>query len=186
MSPQETAQRCDQMIRQSADVVRKGTLIIGWYGQILKERNLFGELGFASEEEYYRSCGIGRSTWYRTTAIAAALKELGRDAVLAMKVENARLLAKASSMQRLQLLQSATAKPIREFSREVREVIGRPLGAIQVRTTALTVEMSQRQRIAVNEIIEMWMARHGVKDRGTALEQIARCAFYSMLEKKTA
>lgn len=142
------ARSCDAVIRAASESMLRASLRIGWYGMILRKNNLFGELGFATEQDYFRSCNIGRSTWYRVIAIAERLEHLGRESVLNMKVENARILARCPDFMREDedLAVMAATQTVKEFSRAVRHT-GGPLrlGAINSRSTCLTIEGDGQQ-----------------------------------------
>jgi hypothetical protein len=176
---QDLAAKCDQIIRECAKVMHQASIRIGWYGLVLKKQKLFHELGFADEEAYYTSCGIGRSTWFRALQIAENLKGIQEEKVLAMKVENAVMLARAPEPIRHnpEVVQSAISEPCRNFSHTLRskEPTVR-LGAIKVRRVELFVEMGPRERREINEAINAWMQVHHVVDRGEALLQMVRAA----------
>ena len=191
MNRQELAQKCDQCIRQASAVIAKGSLMIGWYGSILKEKNLFRELGFADEDAYYRSCGLGRSTWFRAVEIAQAFRVGGidRDKVLSMKIENARMLAKAPESIRFDQshVAAASSELCRDFELRMKRVCPQTnLGVLKIRRTALVVEMTDRERKEINSVIDEWINRHHVADRGKALLEIVRFASDMMASKKTA
>jgi len=74
--------------------MRKNSMVIGWEGNFIKRHNGFAALGYADEAQYYRSVGMGRSTWFKMVGLAEAFEYLSREEFLSMKIENAAHLAK--------------------------------------------------------------------------------------------
>jgi hypothetical protein len=151
------ARTCDAIITASADAITKASLRIGWYGMLLQKHDLFRELGFPCEEAYYRARHIGRSTWYRAIGIARRLEHLGREAVLAMKVENARMLAEFAEEGEIDqdLIQSASSAPIKDFSRKISLVASHAkLGSINTRHTSFELECSGNELREIKAILK--------------------------------
>lgn len=185
----QLAQSCDKIIRDAARAVERASLRIGWFGLILKRKNLFHDLGFDDEIAYYQSCGIGRSTWFRALEIASSLSHLPREKVLSMKIENARMLAKATVQMRTdsEVVDFATTMPCRNFERMIKESEPQTrFGVAKIRRLELIVEMSDKDRKAINAVIEEWMNRHNVKDRGIALREIVEFAASMMQTRRFA
>jgi hypothetical protein len=173
------ARACDQVIRQAANAMERASLRIGYYGLVLKDNNLFRELGFDDEQAYYESCGIGRSTWFRALEIASAFKGVDRDRILSMKIENARMLAKAPDDIRKDqcLIDLASTAPCRDFEIKLKMTLPKiRFGVAKIRRLNFSVEMSDKERREAQQLIEVWMTSHRVSDRGKAMLDMLRCA----------
>ena len=173
----QLASSCDKIIRESAQALSKSSLRIGWYGYILRQNNLFGTLGFSCEKDYYESCKIGRSTWYRAVSIAESLQHLGKDAVLSMNVENARILAKVpeGDDEFAFLSDEAIVRPTKEFA-DLAKGCGINTGRVNARQVDLTIPVSADDKRRILATLKQWQKEYRLPTLADALKDICAVA----------
>lgn len=171
----EEARVCDAKISEAEHNRKKYSMIIGWYGHRLKARNLFGELGYESEDAYVGSRELARSTWYRMVRLGMEFSQLALDEFLTMTVENAEALADVQPEHRYnqELLEAAATQKNAVFLRTLAEfgavLAGRPPSDAR---SPMSFHLTKSQTIAIRSGLKEWMTAHQITDEGEALEML--------------
>ena len=163
-------------LRTNAGPLRKVSMEVGWDGafiQSLADKGSWAVFECGDQHDFRRSIGIGRSNWYRLTAIAENFLSIDRDVYLAMTIENAELLGKQEPAIRLDPvnLKKAAELTYREFKDELvtakahRE--GRPP---RERWTTFEMPMKEEQFKVITQRLAGWKEEHEIDNDAYALE----------------
>lgn len=163
-------------IKNAATVQSRNSLVIGYYGHLMKKDNDFGILGFANEHEARAAAGVSRATWFNTIGIAEAFEKLPQDLFIRMKLSNAEALADMPESQRLDRdwVEKAANESIENFARMVDEEMHDKARSSdsRERSTTLKVSMPMSQRTVIEEKIKVFAEKHDIEptDTGKVLE----------------
>lgn len=169
------AKRHFEAIVKSGEQESICSLRIGWHAHILKRENLFGLLGFESEDDARKASGIGRSTWYDTIRLAEAFDGIKEEQFTSMKLANAKALSDLPESKRLsrEWIRMAGSMPVEKFQAKVDEEMNGKAKPSDGResTSTLKVSMSSSQKKVVEECLKEYGAAVGVDgDLSKALE----------------
>lgn len=176
------AQALDKKIDTAAVSHNKRSMEIGWYGCEAKRKNIFGILGFGSEEDYRIAKMIGRSTWYDMIGLAEKFESIKMSLFLTMKAVNAKLLAKLPKDTRLdeKLIEKAatlTAKKFEKYlldkgytQKDEPEPDGTDITKVKEIPVTFKMQMFQRRMDFIMQGIQTFQARHQITDPSQALE----------------
>jgi hypothetical protein len=160
-------------------LLSRSSLQIGYAAYRLKDENLFGILGYATEDEARDDAGVGSSTWYSVIRIAEQFKNLSEELFVGMKLANAKELADLPESKRLDVdwIEKATTMKIKAFARLVAEEMegkARPSEGKE-RSVKLVVNMPTSRKDVIAEKVVAFAEAHGMdaKDTGQVLEAMA-------------
>lgn len=99
------------------------SLRIGWHAHAMKRDNLFGMLGYETDEEARVAADVGRSTWYANIRLAEAFNGLEEEQFVSMKQANANALSDLPESKRLsrEWVRLAGSMSIRKFAVKAEE-----------------------------------------------------------------
>ena len=172
----EEATRHFDAIKGAVPTASRSSLVIGYHAHRMKVRNLFGILGFATEEEARRAADVGDSTWYSTIAIARAFEGLAEELFVSMKLTNARAMVDLPESKRMdhQWIEWATTESIEAFSKRVDEAMqGKARESdSKERTVTMKIDMPASQKKVIEEKAKDFAEAHGIEpsDTGKVLE----------------
>jgi hypothetical protein len=156
----------DQRLHEAWSGMRKNSMIIGWEGFFIKSRNGFAELGYANEAQYYRSVGMGRSTWFKMIGLAEAFAHLSREEFLSMKIENAAYLSTLSEPMRRsrKLISMATDLTAFDFQNALAQIN-------KEKTMAPKISTHDRLKLpaGIRTAVDGWQQEHGLESPRQAL-----------------
>lgn len=164
------------IIKKEGGINSKSSLRVGWHAYYLKNRGLFGMLGFESEDQVREAAEVGESTWYSNIRIAEAFQSIEEDQFCSMKQGNAKRLSELPESERLsrEWIRLAGSMKLKEFGQKCDEVMGekeKPSNSKE-RATILRMPMP----VSRKEVIETKLEEYGEKvglekgDIGRALE----------------
>lgn len=169
----ELAKQCDAVISEAVVGLNKHSMVVGWYGRILKANNLFAELGYPDEHVYRKSKGVGRSTWYRMVRIAESFTQLSAEEFCSMVIENAEMLADLPEEQRYEkvLLTKAASETAEQYEETlVMYRAKRQHRRADDMTVTWKLRMNRLQKRVLQEKLEQWQREHDIDDEAYALE----------------
>jgi len=110
-----------KQIKQASVLQNRNSLRIGFHAAALKEKNLWGILGFKDEHEAREAAGVGESTWFSTLRLAEQFKGVPEELFTAMRLTNAKALADLpeSKRQDRDWLKAAADDSLKEFQAKV-------------------------------------------------------------------
>ena len=89
-----------KQIKQASVLQSRNSLRIGFHAFAMKERNLWGLLGYRDEQEAREAAGVGESTWFSTIRIAESFRGVPEELFTAMRLTNAKALSDLSEEKR--------------------------------------------------------------------------------------
>lgn len=143
------------------------SLQIGYRAYRLKKENLFGVLGFESENDAREAAGVGASTWYENIRLAEAFKDVPEVKFVAMKQANCKALADMpeSARNSAQWLKDANHKSMKDFKAMVDEAMNGKARASDTkeRSTSMKVDMPVSRKAVIEEKVAEFAATHGLQ-----------------------
>lgn len=82
-----------KQIKQASVLQSRNSLRIGFHALALKEKNLWGMLGYKDEGEAREAAGVSDATWYSTIRLAESFKGVPEELFTAMRLSNAKALS---------------------------------------------------------------------------------------------
>lgn len=145
----------------------------------MKSENLFGILGYASEEDARDASGVGRSTWYNTIAIAESFKDLPEELFVTMKLVNAQAATDLPESKRLdrEWVKKAEEMSEKEFAKLVDEEMNgkarRSDG--KERTVKMSIDMPASRKTVIEAKAKDFAEAHNMDatDTGKVIEAMA-------------
>jgi hypothetical protein len=145
----------------------------------MREENLFGILGFGSEEDARDASGVGRSTWYNTIGLASAFNGLPEDLFTSMKLVNAQTLSDMGESKRLdrEWVKKAAELTEKQFSKLVDEEMngkGRPSDGRE-RSVKMTIDVPASRKVVIEAKVKEFAEAHDMEasDTGKVIEAMA-------------
>jgi hypothetical protein len=122
-SRKEEALHHFKQIKQASVLQSRNSLRIGYHAFILKEKNLWGILGFRDEQEAREAAGVGESTWFSTIRLAEAYRGVPEELFTAMRLTNAKALSDLPDEKRQDRdwLKYAETESLKDFQKRVDE-----------------------------------------------------------------
>lgn len=110
-----------KQIKQAAVLQSRNSLRIGFHACAIKQRNLWGMLGYKDEGEAREAAGVGDSTWYSTIRLAESFAGVPEELFVSMKLTNAKALADLpeSKRQDREWLKAAADDSLKGFQAKV-------------------------------------------------------------------
>ena len=110
-----------KQIKQASVLQSRNSLRIGFHAFALKEKGLWGMLGFRDEQEAREAAGVGESTWFSTIRLAEAYRGVPEELFTAMRLTNAKALSDLSDEKRAdrEWLKSAADDSLKDFQAKV-------------------------------------------------------------------
>ncbi len=108
-------------ITQASVLQSRNSLRIGYHAAAMKEKGLWGMMGFRDEGEAREAAGVGESTWFSTIRLAESFKGIPEDLFTAMRLTNAKALSDLPEGKRQdrEWLRKAAEESIKEFQKLV-------------------------------------------------------------------
>jgi hypothetical protein len=163
-------------IKKAAALESTSSLRIGYHALRLKDKNLWGILGFADETEARLAAGVKDSTWYSVIRLAEDFRELPEAQFVGMKLSNAKALSDLPESKRLdkQWISYATDEPIRDFAKRVDEEMNgkaRPSDTKE-RSVKMSIDMPASRKAVIEEKVKEFAEAHGIEsgDVGKVIE----------------
>jgi len=163
-------------IKKAGNMESTSSMRIGWNAYYLKSNNLFGMLGFKSEEEARIAAGIGRSTWYDCIRLAEAFQGVDEEAFVSMRQANAKALANLPESKRLsqEWIRDAGRDSMVDFDRKCDEAINGKATASdgKERGTVLKMPMPVSSKTVIEAGLKEYAEKVGVEEGniGKAME----------------
>lgn len=82
-----------KQIKQASVLQSRNSLRIGFHALALKDKNLWGILGYKDEGEAREAAGVSDATWYSTIRLAEFFKGIPEELFTSMKLSNAKALS---------------------------------------------------------------------------------------------
>jgi len=110
-----------KQIKQASVLQSRNSLRIGFHALALKEKNLWGILGFRDESEAREAAQVGESTWFSTIRLAECFKGVPEELFTAMRLTNAKALSDLPDVKRQDRdwLKAAADDSLKEFQAKV-------------------------------------------------------------------
>jgi len=110
-----------KQIKQASVLQSRNSLRIGFHALALKEKNLWGILGFRDESEAREAAQVGESTWFSTIRLAECFKGVPEELFAAMRLTNAKALSDLPDVKRQDRdwLKAAADDSLKEFQAKV-------------------------------------------------------------------
>jgi hypothetical protein len=110
-----------KQIKQASVLQSRNSLRIGYHAFALKEKSLWGMLGFRDEQEAREAAGVGESTWFSTIRLAEAYRGVPEELFTAMRLTNAKALSDLSEEKRQdrEWLKAASDDSLKDFQAKV-------------------------------------------------------------------
>lgn len=157
-------------------LVSKNSLRIGFHAYILKEKNLWGMLGYRDEHEARIAASVGESTWYSTIRLAEQFAGADESLFTSMKLTNAKELAELPESKRedKQWLTWAAEDSIVKFKERCDEAMygkARPRDSKEV-TTSMKMPMPASRKKVIEEKVKEYAVAVGINpaDQAKAIE----------------
>lgn len=183
------AQQIDARLREAGAKHNRRSMEIGWYGRILKVKNLWPYLGYTTEtddagnevqilytEKSYRiAIRIGRSTWYRMVALAESFKDLPAEQFFGMQIENAEALAECAEEIRYnpEMVQKAATQSEKDFAHSLLlDQAHRTKRPLEEMPDTLKIFLTHGQKKAIQNGLREWQEEHGIQNEGEAIEML--------------
>ena len=122
-SRKEEALHHFKQIKQASVLQSRNSLRIGYHAFILKEKNLWGILGFRDEQEAREAAGVGESTWFSTIRLAESYRGVPEELFTAMRLTNCKALSDLPEEKRQDRdwLKYAETESLKDFQKRVDE-----------------------------------------------------------------
>ena len=162
-------------LRKAGAMESTSTLKIGFHAHYLKANNLFGMLGFESEDDAREASGVGRSTWYSVVRLAESFNGLEEEQFTSMKLANAQALADLPESKRLsrEWIRMAGSMAISEFAEKVdAEMDGKARSSDgKEQSTSFKLSMPKSRKKVVDAGLHEYAEKLGLgEDTSRALE----------------
>lgn len=161
-------------IKKAGEMESTSSMRIGWNIFYLRSHQLFGMLGFATEDEVRKASGVGRSTWYSVSRLAEAFAGIEEEQFVSMKITNAQALADLPESKRLsrEWIRMAGSDSIEDFALKVEEEKNGKAAPSDSKEhgTVLKMPMPQSSKTVIDAGLKEFAQRVGVEDTGKALE----------------
>ena len=120
-SRKEEASYHYKQIKQASVLQSRNSLRIGFHAAALKEKNLWGILGFKDEHEAREAAGVGESTWFSTLRLAEQFKGVPEELFTSMRLTNAKALSDLPETKRQDRdwLKAAADDSLKDFQAKV-------------------------------------------------------------------
>jgi acetolactate synthase small subunit len=168
-----------EAIKSASGPHSRSSLVIGYHGNCLKKANLFGILGFATEEETRQAADVGKATWYNTLSIASAFEGLPMELFIAMKLVNAQAAVDLPDSKRLDRdwVTKAAELTEKQFAKLVDEALNGKARASdgKERTATLKVDMPASRKVVIEAKVKEFAEAHDMEpsDTGKVIEAMA-------------
>lgn len=153
-------------IVEGGGMTSKGSMMVGYHAYRMKEENLFGVMGFGTEEEARKASGVGESTWYANIALAKQFKDLSEKKFVGMKQANAKALADLPDSKKCdpQWVKDASHMKCEDFAAQVdKELNGKAKASEgKEKTTSMKVGMSVGQKAVIEENVRVFAEAQGL------------------------
>jgi uncharacterized protein YeaC (DUF1315 family) len=183
------AQQIDVRLREAGAKHNRRSMEIGWYGRLLKVKNLWPFLGYTTEvddsgneiqvpytEKSYRiAIRIGRSTWYKMVALAESFKDLTAEQFMEMQIENAEALSECNEEVRYnpEMVKKAATLSEKDFAHELLvDQAHREKRPVEEMPDTLKIFLTHGQKKAVMQGLREWQEEHGMQNEGEAIEML--------------
>ena len=167
-----------EVIRKTGAAESTSCLRIGWHAYALKRDNMFGMLGYETEEESRIAAEISRTTWYANLRLAEAFNGLDEKQFVSMKWTNAVALADLPESQRLsrEWVRMAGSMSVKDFAEKVDEVMdgkARPSDGKE-HGVVLKMSMPSSRKKVVETKLKEYAKSIGINegDQGKAIETL--------------
>lgn len=172
----QTAQAHWDAIRSANPLVGTNSLRIGFHAYALKKDNLFGILGYESEDVAREAAEVGESTWYANIRLAEQFAGVSEELFINAKQANLKTLADLPESKRTTeyWLRMAATDRIRDFAAKVdKELEGKARASDgKEASTSLKVSMPVSRKAVIEEKLKQVAEELGEQDQGRALEMI--------------
>jgi hypothetical protein len=172
----QIAQAHFDAIRHANPLVGANSLRIGYHAYALKKDNLFGILGFETEDQAREAAEVGESTWYANIRLAEQFSGVGEELFIKAKQANLKILADLPESKRLTeyWLRMAATDSIKVFQGKVdKEMEGKARASDgKEASTSLKVSMPVSRRNVIEMKLKQAAEEMGEQDTGRALEMI--------------
>lgn len=185
MSNDEQAGKLKQEAKQHFDAIKKAAVLestsslkIGYHAFALKEKNLFGILGYRDEQECRDAAGVSRSGWFSVIKLAESFKGVSEELFCGMLLTNAFALADLPESKRLDetWVKYAASESIKDFAKRIDEEMNgksRPSDGKE-RTTTMKIDMPASQKTVIEAKVKDFAEAHGMdaSNVGAVLEAV--------------
>ena len=175
-SRKEEAKHHYEHIVRAAALQSRNSLRIGFHAFALKEKKLWGMLGFKDENEARLSAGVKDSTWYNVIRLAEAFRTVPEELFISMKLANASELADLPESKRIDRdwLKWAADEPITAFAKRCDEEMNGKSKTSDTKEHPSTMKMTMpasRQKV-IEAGAKKFAEKHGLDpaDTSKALE----------------
>ena len=172
----EEAQNHYQHILRAAGLQSRNSLRLGFHAFALKEKSLWGLLGFRDEHETREAAGVGESTWFSTIRLAEQFRTVPEELFIGMRLTNAKALSELpeSKRQDRDWIKYATDESLKDFAKRCDvEINGKAKDSDtkeQNATVKMTMPVSRKK--VIEEGAKKFAEKHGLDpaDTSKALE----------------
>lgn len=170
-SRKEEAKHHYEHIVRAAALQSRNSLRIGFHAFALKEKSLWGLLGYRDEHETREAAGVGESTWFSTIRLAEQFRTVPEELFIAMRLTNAKALADLpeSKRQDREWLKYAADESLKDFAKRCEEEMNGKAKDSDTKepVTAFKATMPVSQKKAVDEGIKTYAATVGIDPANT-------------------
>lgn len=165
-----------KQVTQAAMLQSRNSLRIGFHALAIKDKGLWGMLGFRDENEAREAADVSESGWFANIRLAEHYRGVAEELFVTMKQANAKAACDVPLSVRVspEWLEAASKESIKVFAKRVDEEMtgkARPSGTVEP-NVPFKASMPASQRRAVTQGIKEYAERVGIDpaDTGTVLE----------------
>lgn len=173
LSPRPDLRPHMEGLRTGAKYLKTGTMYIAYHGARLRAADGWKDFGFESEEDCRDKLGIPRSTWYKFIRIGEALIALSLEDLQQITIGNAELLIQVAPelWADYPWVQEAKRLSGGAFA-ELIVMRNQTAGSDREPMTYVRWQVPYSAKAAIEEMVEAFMQREGLKTTGHALEML--------------
>ena len=155
-----------KQIKQASVLQSRNSLRIGFHAFALKEKGLWGMLGFRDEQEAREAAGVKESTWHNVIRLAEAFRGLPEELFINMKLANASELADLPEARRLdrEWVGYAAEESMRKFADRVAKEMNGKQRDSDTKEEIITMKMSmpESRRTVIEAGAKKFAEKHGM------------------------
>jgi hypothetical protein len=155
-----------KQIKQASVLQSRNSLRIGYHAFALKEKSLWGMLGFRDEQEAREAAGVKESTWHNVIRLAESFRGLPEELFTSMKLANCSELADLPEAKRLdrEWVGWAADESMRVFSDRVAKEMNGKQRDSATKEPIITMKMSmpESRRTVIEDGAKKFAEKHGM------------------------
>ena len=161
-----------QHVLRAAGLQSRNSLRLGFHAFALKEKSLWGLLGFRDEHETREAAGVGESTWFSTIRLAEQFRTVPEELFIGMRLTNAKALSELpeSKRQDRDWIKWATDESLKDFAKRCdEEMNGKARDSdTKEHVTTMRMQMPASRQKVIEEKAKEFAEKHGLDPADTS------------------